>query len=82
MCWDLSLNLPLNLEGIDRLQTRWSQRGLLELYIYGARAFGQFLAAVKIVHHLVSAGWNCSWRNLEFARHFRIFWLLAFYQFI
>ena len=39
MCWDPSLNLPLDLEGIDRLQTRWSQRGLLELCIYGARAF-------------------------------------------
>ncbi|GMP81077.1 hypothetical protein CsSME_00035915 [Camellia sinensis var. sinensis] len=47
MCWDLSLNLPLDLEGIDRLQTRWSQQGLLELCIYGACAFGRFFGNCK-----------------------------------
>ncbi|GMP94399.1 hypothetical protein CsSME_00043866 [Camellia sinensis var. sinensis] len=47
MCWDPSRNLLLDLEGIDRLQTRWSQRGLLELCIYGTRAFGQFFGSCE-----------------------------------
>ncbi|GMP25006.1 hypothetical protein CsSME_00002070 [Camellia sinensis var. sinensis] len=39
MCWDPSLNLSLDLERINHLQTRWSLQRLLELCIYDARAF-------------------------------------------
>ncbi|GMP75749.1 hypothetical protein CsSME_00032728 [Camellia sinensis var. sinensis] len=76
MCWDPFLNLSLDLKGIDRLQTRWSQRGLLESCIYNSRVFfgscedGASSCVCRLELQLEESGVCSTFQNFFGSRYF------------